>query len=281
VEWHDDVSERGVRERGFALVCEDRLVPGVVWSPAERPARAVVLLGHGGGVHKRALAMPGQARSLVRHEGIAAVAIDAVGHGDRVPGGTEEAEDIARLGEQGPVDMRSPEFVAVRRRRDPIDEAAFDAMVADWAATLDVMLEELGEVPVGYAGFSMGSIYGTAVTAAEQRIAAAALGLSGLVEDGEGPMAAVRDRLAADSERITCPLLFLVQADDEAVPREAAFRQFDRFASTHKRMHVNAGRHMQVPLDETPFIELFLASQLCGGSEREQLAVNRSIPAEG
>jgi pimeloyl-ACP methyl ester carboxylesterase len=152
--------------------------------------------------------------------------------------------------------------------------------VADWSATLDIVLDELGEVPVGYAGFSMGSIYGTAVVAAEPRITAAALGLSGLVEGDEGPMAAIRDRLAADSERITCPLLFLVQADDEVVPRAAAFRQFERFASAHKRMHVNAGRHMQVPLDETPFIELFLASQLCGESERAQLTVNRVIPAE-
>ncbi|HEX5587161.1 MAG TPA: alpha/beta hydrolase [Acidimicrobiia bacterium] len=280
MEWIDEVDERGVRERGFTLECEGRTVPAVVWSPSSEAPRAVVLLGHGGGVHKRALGMPGQARSLVRHEGIAAVAIDAVGHGDRLPDGDrEEAEAIERLQAQG-VDMTSPEFRAVRRTRTPIDDSAFDAMVADWSATLDAVLDDLGDMPVGYAGFSMGSIYGTALTAAEPRITAAALGLSGIVDDGEGPMAEIGDRLEADSAKISCPVLFLVQADDEVVPRDAAFRQFATFASVHKRMHVNAGRHMHVPLDETPFIELFLASHLCGGSRRGQLAVDVRIPAE-
>jgi hypothetical protein len=126
VEWLEDITERGVRERGFSLICDERVVPGVLWAPADRPARGLVLLGHGGGVHKRAMGMPGQARSLVRHEGIAAVAIDAVGHGDRVRDGNEEAAAIAQLEEQGPVDMRSAEFLAIRRRREPIDRAAFD-----------------------------------------------------------------------------------------------------------------------------------------------------------
>jgi pimeloyl-ACP methyl ester carboxylesterase len=281
MEWVDEVDERGVRERGFTLTCEDRTVPGVLWSPSAEPARAVVLLGHGGGVHKRALGMPGQARSFVRHEGFAAVAIDAVGHGDRLPDGDrEEAEAIERLQAQG-VDMTSPEFRAVRRTRSPIDASAFDAMVADWSATLDAVLTEVGDVPVGYAGFSMGSIYGTPLTAAEPRIEAAALGLSGIVESGDGPMAAVADRLARDTARISCPVLFLVQADDEVVPVDAAYRQFATFASEYKRMHVNAGRHMHVPLDETPFIELFLAQQLCGGSRRNHLAVDRTIPVQG
>jgi pimeloyl-ACP methyl ester carboxylesterase len=281
MEWVDDVTERGVRERGFTLTCEDRTVPGVLWSPADEPVRAVVLLGHGGGVHKRALGMPGQARSFVRHEGFAAVCIDAVGHGDRLPDGDrEEADAIARLQEQGPVDMRSEEFRAARRRRGGIDLSAFDAMVADWSATLDAVLDLVGDVPTGYAGFSMGSIYGTPTVAAEPRIKAAALGLSGLVEGTEG-MASMRERLAAESARITCPVLFLVQADDEVVPRDAAFRQFEALGSQHKRMHVNAGMHMHVPRDETPFIELFLATHLLGGSRRGELKVDRSIPVEG
>jgi len=110
-EWTDDVSERAVTERGFSLLSEGRTVPGVVWSPTDSPPRAIVLLGHGGGVHKRALGMPGQARSMVRHEGFAAVAIDAVGHGDRlVDGDREEANRIAELQAAGTVDMRSEEF---------------------------------------------------------------------------------------------------------------------------------------------------------------------------
>jgi pimeloyl-ACP methyl ester carboxylesterase len=280
MEWLDDASERGVRERGFSLTRGDHAVPGVLWSPADAPARAIVLLGHGGGVHKRALGMPGQARSFVRHEQFAAVCIDAVGHGDRLPDGDrEEAEAIARLQARG-ADMTSPEFRAVRRDRTPIDDRSFDTMVGDWSAVLDAMLAEVGDVPAGYAGFSMGSIYGTPLVAGEARIRAAALGLSGVTESSEGPMAAISARLAVDSARVECPVLFLVQADDEVVPRDAAYRQFGLLGSIHKRMHVNAGRHMQVPRDETPFIELFLATHLCGGSQRGQLAVDGNIPAQ-
>ena len=42
-----------------------------------------------------------------------------------------------------------------------IDAAAFDAMVADWSTTLGFVLDELGDIPAGCAGFSMGSIFGT------------------------------------------------------------------------------------------------------------------------
>ena len=240
----------------------------------------MVLLGHGGGVHKRALGMPGQARSFVRHEGIAAVAIDAVGHGDRLPDGDrDEAEAVAQLQARG-VPMTDPEFRAARRPRPAIDGAAFDAMVADWSATIDFVLAELGDVPVGYAGFSMGSIFGTPLVAAEPRIRAAALGLSGVMEDGEGLMATLAGRLGPDSARITCPVLFLVQLDDEVIPRDAAYRQFGLFGSVHKRMHVNPGLHANVPLDETPWIELFMAIHLCGGSRRGQLSVDQTVPAE-
>jgi dienelactone hydrolase len=280
-EWTDDVSERGVTERGFSLLSEGRTVPGVVWSPTDSPPRAIVLLGHGGGVHKRALGMPGQARSMVRHEGFAAIAIDAVGHGDRLAeGDLEEANRIAELQTAGTVDMRSEEFRSVRRSRPPIDNRSCDAMVADWSTTLDAMIDELGDVPVGYAGFSMGSMFGTPFVAADQRVRAAALGLSGLMTGPDGALTELGARLAAESPKIVCPVLFLVQADDEAIAYDSALAQFRALGSRHKRMHVNAGLHQQVPRDETPFIELFLASHLCGGSLRSTIAVDPVIPVE-
>src|SRR5262245_29797942 len=47
---------------------------------AERP---LVLLGHGGGQHKKAPGMVARARRYVTGSGFAAAAIDAPGHGDR------------------------------------------------------------------------------------------------------------------------------------------------------------------------------------------------------
>jgi dienelactone hydrolase len=160
-----------------------------------------------------------------------------------------------------------------------LDSESADQMAADWGATIDVLLEEVGDVPVGYAGFSMGSYFGVPTVAAQPRIVAAALGLSG-VSAGEGPGRAMADRLEADARRITCPLLFILQHDDEGIAFAAGLRQFEAFSSVHKRLHVNPGRHAQVPLDETPFIEMFIATHLLGGSRRSSLEVTGVLPVE-
>jgi len=217
-------------------------VPGVLWSPAAEPARALVLLGHGGGMHKRSPGMRSQARSLVRHEAMAVAAMDAVDHGERISDShTNEGTDSAKEPEGQSAERGSPEALRAIADAIHIDNGTIDARVADWSATIDVVLGDLGEVPVGYMGLSMGSIYGTAVTAADSRVRATVLGLSG-IEDGTGRFASIGQRLSADSARIACPLLFFVQADHELVSRKGAFRQFDTLGSAHKRMHVNAGR---------------------------------------
>ena len=75
-----DTSADGVRERDFTV----GEVPGVLWSPASGPDRApLVLVGHGGGIHKKAPAASERARRLVLGCGFHVFAIDAPGHGDR------------------------------------------------------------------------------------------------------------------------------------------------------------------------------------------------------
>ena len=66
-------SSGGVTERLFTL----GEVPGVLWTPegAEGP-RPLVLLGHGGGQHKRGPGLVNRARRLVTNCGFAAASIE-------------------------------------------------------------------------------------------------------------------------------------------------------------------------------------------------------------
>ena len=86
----------------------------------------------------------------------------------------------------------------------------------------------------------MGTILGLPLVAAEARIDAAVLGLMGLT----GP---TRARIEADAPRVRCPVLFLVQWDDELFPRGDAFALFDALGSADKRLHAHRGGHGAVP----------------------------------
>ncbi len=238
---------RGVTERRFDLQRADRTIPGVLWEPEDRkPETPLVLLGHGGSGHKRQDYILAVARRLARR-GMAAVAIDGPVHGDRRRNGSSDG---------------TAEMVEFSRMwRD--DPAMTDAMVADWRATLDALQSPavLGAGPVGWWGLSMGTILGLPVVAAEPRISVAVLGLMGLT----GP---TKDRLRADAAAVTCPLLFLVQWDDELFARERAVELFTEFATADKRMHANPGTHVQVPPDEFDVSVEFLARHLTAAAER-------------
>lgn len=71
----------GVREQLFVLDG----VPGVLWTPAADAAgpRPLILMGHGGGQHKKAPDITRRAHRFVTGCGFAAVAADVPGHGDR------------------------------------------------------------------------------------------------------------------------------------------------------------------------------------------------------
>jgi hypothetical protein len=73
----------------------------------------------------------------------------------------------------------------------------------------------------------MGSATGVPLAAAEPRITAAVFGLAG------------HETLAEAAARVTIPLLFLLQWDDEQVPRESGLALFDAFASREKSLHAN------------------------------------------
>ena len=138
-------------------------------------------------------------------------------------------------------------------------------MTADWHAALDAIVPEADAGAVGYWGLSMGTVYGLPLASGEPRIEAAVLGLMGI--DGlvgfTGPPA-LRARITDAVGRITCPVFFIQQLDDELVPRDSALALFDALASTDKRLHANAGKHVEVPVEEIDAGLEFLACYLDG-----------------
>src|SRR3954453_17607642 len=126
-----ETSSNGVVERDF-IVGE---VPGVLWSPASGSDRApLVLMGHGGGLHKKTPAQVPRARHYVTSWGFTVVAIDAPGHGDR----PRTAED-----EQARADLRQA-MVAGEAERIKSISAGYGAALAEravpeWQSTLDAL----------------------------------------------------------------------------------------------------------------------------------------------
>jgi len=190
--------------------------PGVLWSSASGCDRApLVLMGHGGGTHKRWPAMTGRAHRLVTGCGLHVAVIDAPDHGGRPRTAYDEQEIAAMYQARA---AGEPEGPIVVRYNAHLAERA----VPEWQATLDA-LQELPEIgtdgPVGYFGLNMGTAIGVPLAAVEPRITAAVFGL-------HWP-----DSLAGTAKRITIPVEFMLQWDDVHIPRESGLAPFDAFAS--------------------------------------------------
>ncbi|WP_250402852.1 alpha/beta hydrolase [Streptomyces cellostaticus] len=236
-------SSHGMVERDFTVGG----VPGVLWSPASGVDRApLVLMGHGGGGHKRHPSMAGRARLLVTGCGFHVAVVDAPGHGDR-PRSAHDEQDIAEL--RRAQAAGEPEGSIVVRHNARLAELA----VPEWRSVLDA-LQELPEIgadgPVGYVGVGLGTAIGVPLVAIEPRITAAVY------------VATWPDVLMDAAQQITVPIEFALQWDDERVPREAGLALFDAFASTEKTLHANAGQHMELPRFEADSAARFLARHL-------------------
>ncbi|RCG23042.1 alpha/beta hydrolase [Streptomyces diacarni] len=225
-----ETSSDGVREQLFEL----GEIPGVLWTPeGALDARPLVLMGHGGGQHKKAPGVLVRARRFVTELGFAVVALDAPAHGDRPK--VEEYDRIV-TGNRARIEAGAEPAELI---------AGFQARVArqtvpEWRAALDAVqqLDYVGAGGVGYWGVSLGCGLGVPFVAAEPRIRAAVLGLGGAPASAEA------------AEAITVPVEFLVQWDDERVPRAQSMALFDAFASTEKTLHANPGKHGEIPAFE-------------------------------
>jgi dienelactone hydrolase len=241
MQWLEEKSGDGVRQREFMLMRGERPVSGVLWTPQQAArGKPLVLFGHGASGDRHQTPIPYVARRLVKESGFAALAIDGPVHGRRKIG------DGARGA-----------FAAEWQRDGCVDD-----MLGDWRAALDAaqQLDDVGSEPVGYWGLSMGTIFGAPLVAAEPRIRVAVLGLMGIV----GPTETYRQRIRDAAAAIACPVLFLMQLHDELFTREQYLELFDRMASDDKRIHANPGLHPEVPVEELDYSADFLVRYLAG-----------------
>jgi len=221
----------GVTEQSFTV--DD--IPGVLWTPEhETGPRPLILMGHGGGLHKKAPGITARAARFAAEGGFAVAAIDAPNHGDR-----PRDEKFTRAA----IDMRA----RLASGEDPatavagMHELLAGQAVADWQTVITAVqqLDQVGAGPVGYSGFSLGAGLGVPLVAAEPRIRAAVLGLLGVTG------------MAGTAVQVTVPVLFLLQWDDELVPRDQGLALFGALGSADKTLHANPGRHGQIPPLET------------------------------
>ncbi|HEY3877326.1 MAG TPA: alpha/beta hydrolase [Trebonia sp.] len=235
-------SSGGVRQQLFTL----GEIPGVLWTPeGATGTRPLILMGHGGGQHKQAPGIAGRARRFVAECGFAVAAVDVPAHGGR-----PKVEEYERISAGMRARVRAGEELATLI-------AAFQALVArqtvpEWRAVLDALQRAdcIGAGPVGYWGISLGCGLGVPFVAAEPRVRAAVLGLGGVSAS------------AAAAAAVTVPVQFLVQWDDERVPRAQSLGLFDAFASAKKTLHANPGKHGELPAFETDSAVRFFARQL-------------------
>ncbi|WP_446042215.1 dienelactone hydrolase family protein [Streptomyces sp. SID1121] len=216
--------DNGVLEREFIL----GEIPGTLWTPESAAPAPLVLMAHNNGLPKAEPRLVARARYTAAR-GYTVATIDAAGCGDRP---RSAADEEARA-----------ELRRAVRAGEPVDEIfesfigpLVDNAVPEWRATLDALLALPGiDGPVGYSGGW--TALGIRLAGAEPRIAAA-----GFFAGGYVPRA-----LREEARRVTIPLLFLVQWDDEGNPRQRALDLFDAFGSKEKTLHANLGGHTGTP----------------------------------
>lgn len=225
-------------------------VPGVLWSPDGRAdPTPLVLMGHPGGLHKRAAGLVSRARHLVTAYGLHAAAIDAPGHGERERS-AEDAEWVDRM-------------QAARRAGEPLGAivAAFNGSIAEravpeWQATMDSLLT-LPSIDadrrVGYSGMTLATEIGFRLAAADPRIGAVGLGAA---------YASVA--LVEIARTVNVPVLFLLPWDDPEIGRDEGLSLFDAIGTDDKILHAFPGPHQSVPASEAEDSGRFLARHLMG-----------------
>lgn len=216
-------------------------VPAVYWTPAV-PCRGIVLAAHGGSGHKLSQAVLAIAEACLPM-GLAVLAIDGPVQGERRSDGNLDPT-VARQA------FRDAWRAGVGRA----------SMAQEWQAALDQLLSLPGfaNLPIGYIGVSMGTAYGLPLLASEDRIQAAVLGLWGTTYPAS-------EHLAEHAQRVTCPVWFTQQWNDEFFDREGQFALFDAVGSADKRLVAYPGPHRELEGARLVDAVVFIAGRLLPG----------------
>ena len=232
-------TEKGVSTQHLWVAgFKERRVPALVLTPEDASGqRPVVLLGHGVADSKDDPKMLAIARWLVRREHWAVVLIDGPVHGERRSG---EGADVSQ---EGRVALGKPE--------------TYEAMTDDWRRTLDACgeLPDVGNQRAAYLGFSMGTLLGVPMVAAESRFRCAVFAIGGAISERQP------DLLTQAAKQIKQPVLQINQSEDLLFSREAAFRLYDALSGP-KRIFFHPGGHSAVPREAMERVREFLHGHL-------------------
>ena len=220
-----------------------RNVTGALWTPKDPVDDTLIAFGHGASGDRYQAPIPYMANRLGQW-GYTSVALDGPVHGLRQvgPGGREA--------------------LGLELERQTVIED----MVADWKVAIDAVERKntTDTNRFAYFGLSMGSIFGIPLLAELSRnqynVTVAVLGLLGTT----GAVAKFADRLTDDANAIDCPLLYLMQLEDELFPRDGYLELFDSLGSPDKRIHANPGLHPEIPEEEINSAIDFLSKHLEG-----------------
>jgi len=221
----------------------DHTAPALLFVPPGDGPLPLVLLGHGAHLSKDDAVMQVLARGFARGVPAGVALMDCPGHGERRPAGSSDEEferDVAlRMHDPG---------------RDP-------GLVADWLALADAAraAEPRLTGPLGYAGFSMGALYGLSIVADLPDVRAAVFALGGVIDDAHvARNAKVRDGASRLGDR---EVLMLNMTRDEHFPIAGAIDVFETIPGA-KRMGVWAGTHVDIPPEAIVLANQFFARTL-------------------
>jgi dienelactone hydrolase len=209
-------------------VAGDHTVPARLFVPTGDGPLPLVLLGHGAHLSKDDPVMQVLARGFARGVPAGVALMDCPGHGERRPAGSTDEEF---------------ERAVALRMHDPDGDAA---LVADWLAVAAAAraAEPRLTGALGYAGFSMGALFGLSIVADLPEVQAAVFALGGVIDDAQ---VARNARVRAGASRLgEREVLMLNMTRDEHFPIAGAIEVFEAIPGP-KRMGVWAGTHVDIP----------------------------------